>query len=73
MNREEIAAVKEAFDSSLEPLWKELRTINETLGGEGGVVQVLREHSQILNSIDTRLTHVEGILNGVEILVRKAV
>lgn len=78
MNSEEIAAIKQAFDSSLEPLWKELRAINETLGGEGGVLHVLREHGdvlrehgELLHSIDTRLTHVEGILTGVEILVRK--
>jgi hypothetical protein len=61
MTPEEINGIKAAFSSSLEPLIQELKAIHETL----------HHHEQLLTSIDGRLTNVEGILDGVEILVRK--
>ena len=61
MSPEEIAAIKTAFSESLEPMLAELRAIHE----------VLDEHGRLLRSIDGRLTNVEGILDGVEIMVRK--
>jgi hypothetical protein len=61
MSPEEIAAIKNAFSESLEPMINELRAIH------GG----LDEHAKLLRSIDGRLTNVEGILDGVEIMVRK--
>ena len=61
MTAEEIAGIKKAFTESLEPMLSELRAIHE----------VLDEHGRLLRSIDGRLTNVEGILDGVEIMVRK--
>jgi len=61
MTPEEIAGLKQAFSESLNPIYQELRAIHETLD----------EHGKLLRSIDGRLTNVEGILDGVEILVRK--
>lgn len=61
MTPEEIAAIKLAFSESLDPVARELRAIHETL----------IQHGDLLRSIDARLTHVEGNLDGVEILVRK--
>jgi hypothetical protein len=68
MSPQEIAALKQAFSESLDPIWQELKSIHTTLD-EHGVM--LREQGQLLQSIDNRLTNVEGILSGVEILVRK--
>jgi hypothetical protein len=61
MSPEEVAAIKQAFSESLEPVTRELRAIHEALD----------EHGRLLRSIDGRLTNVEGILDGVEIMVRK--
>ena len=61
MTREEIAALKVAFSESVEPITTELKAIHGAL----------HEQSQLLRSIDKRLTNVEGILDGVEILVRR--
>jgi len=61
MTPDEVAAIKAAFSDSLEPVTRELRAIHETL----------QKQSELLRSIDDRLTQVEGNLDGVEILVRK--
>jgi len=61
MSPQEIAAIKQAFSESLEPVTAELRAIHEALNEQG----------RVLRSIDQRLTNVEGILDGVEILVRR--
>lgn len=68
MSTEEIAAIKKAFSESLEPVTNELRAIHEALDQHG---RLLNEHAQLLRSIDQRLPNVEGILDGVEIMVRK--
>jgi hypothetical protein len=60
MTPDDIAALKQAFSESLSPIWLELKGIHE----------LLHEQSKLLESIDNRLTNVEGILNGVEIMVR---
>ncbi|HEX7670823.1 MAG TPA: hypothetical protein VF395_14610 [Polyangiaceae bacterium] len=61
MTREEIAPLKAALSESVEPITTELKAIH----------QALHEQSQLLRSINHRLTNVEGILDGVEILVRR--
>jgi hypothetical protein len=61
MSPEEVTALKQTFSESLEPVTRELRAIHEALD----------EHGRLLKSIDVRLTNVEGILDGVEIMVRK--
>lgn len=61
MTPEEIAAIRTAFSQSLEPVTHELRAIHAALD----------EHGKLLQSIDNRLTNVEGNLDGVEILVRR--
>jgi hypothetical protein len=67
MTPDDIAALKQAFSESLSPIWLELKGIHELVSEQG---DLLREHSKLLESIDNRLTNVEGILNGVEIMVR---
>lgn len=61
MSLQEIAAIRAAFSESLEPVTQELRAIHAALD----------EHAKLLQSIDNRLTNVEGNLDGVEILVRR--
>jgi hypothetical protein len=60
MTPDELAGIEAAFSKSIEPMVAELR----------GIHRVLDEHSQLLRNIDGRLVRVEGLLDGVEILVR---
>jgi hypothetical protein len=60
MTPDELAGIQQAFSQSLQPMMTELR----------GIHAVLHEHSKLLQNIDGRLVRVEGLLDGVEILVR---
>ena len=60
MTPDELAGIQAAFDKSIEPMAAEMRAMRRTLD----------EHSQLLRNIDGRLVRVEGLLDGVEILVR---
>jgi len=60
MTPDDVSAIQQAFSQSLEPMMVELR----------GIHGVLHEHSSLLRNIDNRLVRVEGLLDGVEILVR---
>jgi len=56
----ESAGIKQAFSESMAPMLREVEAIHT----------VLDEHTGLLESIDGGLTRVEGIFDGVEILVR---
>jgi len=60
MTPDELAGIQAAFSTNIEPMVAELR----------GIHRVLQDHSQLLRNIDNRLVRVEGLLDGVEILVR---
>ena len=61
MTPDEIAALKEAFSESLAPLREELEKMNKAL----------KEHGDLLRTTHSRLTNVEGVVLGVERMVRK--
>jgi hypothetical protein len=61
MSPEDVAELRTVFAEGLEPVHREL----------GVMRRVLDEHTALLEGIDNRLTNVEGILDGAEILVRK--
>jgi hypothetical protein len=60
MTPDDLAGIQQAFTQSLQPIVTELKSIHE----------VLLEHSTLLRNLGNRLVRVEGLLDGVEILVR---
>ena len=67
MTPDEIAGIQAAFSKSIEPMVTELRGIHRVLDEHS---RLLHEHSELLRNIDGRFVRVEGLLDGVEILVR---
>ncbi len=74
MTPDELSAIEAAFTRSLEPMVIELRGIHGVLNEHSNLLnehsRLLNEHSQLLRNIDGRRVRVEGLLDGVEILVR---